>query len=279
MARTTKEIQETLQEQWMQNSVLSEMYGFIRGSRFVDFYSKTSIENLLLYIVAYCAYVIERLMDATTDEIEQRIQEQLPGTTLWYAQKMKDFRLYFTLDEWGNPIEENHTEAEIKDAAIIKHAVAIDDQTTGYLLLKVAGDNNGKRCSLKDYESYIQEYIMRIKYAGVKSKLIDEEGDIFGCNIEIWYDPLKKWNEVAANCKEAIQNYIENLPFNGEFSIMALTDNLQAVAGVKLVQVRTCYGIDANGIEMQILDKATPYAGYYQYTENRTELTMTPYEG
>ena len=287
MARTTSEILEDLQAEWMNSPSMQNLYGFAPNTPWVQVYSKVSIEGIILYIVAYCAHVLEALFESTKEEVEERFLQQLPGTTRWYAQKLKDYhhstaQVRFDLDEWGNYILDTHTPDEISQAQIIKHAVAIDDTVSGILLLKIAGESNGNRIPLTDQQTQIEQYILRIKYAGVKTRLINEVGDEFNCTVDIWYDPLLQANAVKTDCEAAMKAYLQNLPFNGEFSIMALTDSLQAVKGVKIVQVRNdlpngtgCYAVDALGNNYSIADKATPYAGYF----NPGTLTtnMIPY--
>ena len=277
MARTTDEIQRDLQQKWMDSEALQELYGFAQGAQFAGFYSKASIENMILYIVAYCAHVLETLYETTKSEIEDKIAQQVPGTCLWYAYKLKEFLYGFDLDEWGEPLTDGRTDQEIASAQVIKHAVAIDDPATGYLLLKIAGESDGRRCPLPQYETAIRNYILRIKYAGVKTRLINADGDVFNAAIDIWYDPLREPGEVEDKCRAAADRYLQNLPFNGEFSIMALTDALQEVDGAKVVQVQQdeCYAIDAGGSKSYIRDKATPYAGYY--TSGAVKFNMKEY--
>jgi hypothetical protein len=261
--RTTSEIQAELQAEWMNNATLQQLYHFEPGTQFTSFYSKASIESIILYIVAFCAHVVEAMLATAQDEMEDRMARQLPGTCRWYAQKLKDYLYDFPLDGWGEPITDGHADGEIAAAQIIKHAVAIDDQTSGYLLLKIAGESEGARCPLTDYETEIQNYILRIKYAGVKTRLIDAEGDTFDASIDIWHDPLRNRTEVHNRCESAVREYLQNLPFNGEMSIMALTDALQSVDGVEIVQVKFCSSTDTHGTTTVIEDKSTPYAGYY----------------
>lgn len=288
MARTTSEILEELQAKWMESTAVQELYGFNPGERWDSHFSKVSIEGIILYIVAYCAHVLEALFESTKNEVEERFLQQLPGTTRWYAQKLKDYhhstaQVQFDLDEWGNYILDGHTPDQIAQAKIIKHAVAIDDTISGILLLKIAGESNGNRIPFSDaQETQIKEYILRIKYAGVKTRLINEEGDTFNCVVDIWYDPLLQSNDVKNDCEAAMKTYLQNLPFNGEFSIMAITDALQAVKGVKIVQVRNdlpngigCYAVDALGNNYSIADKATPYAGYFN--PGALKINMKPY--
>ena len=283
MARTTSEILEELQAKWMESTSVQELYGFNPGERWDTHFSKVSIEGIILYIVAYCAHVLEALFESTKNEVEERFLQQLPGTTRWYAQKLKEYLYNFELDEWGNPILDGHTDDEIAQAKIIKHAVAIDDAVSGILLLKIAGEDNGNRIPLSDaQETQIKEYILRIKYAGVKTRLINEDGDTFNCVVDIWYDPLLQSNDVKNDCEAAMKTYLQKLSFNGEFSIMALTDALQDVKGVKIVQGRNdlpdgtgCYAVDALGNNYSIADKATPYAGYFN--PGTLKINMKPY--
>lgn len=274
-----------MENRWMQNAVLREMYGWELKSDntppdFADYYSKASIENILLYIVAYCAFVLEVLFDNVKAEIENEIATKVPGSLQWYVQKLKAFMLDFDFDEnTGEFITEGRTEAEINAAFVVKHAVALDDNANSVLLLKVAGENGGKLQPLKEeVADKLKAYISRIKYAGVKTKLINQEGDTLNCTVKIWYDPLQSAADVKAACMKAIERYIKSLPFNGEYSNMALIDNLQAVPGVKVADFRNATYTEntANRTTKSIDGKIRPYAGYFNI--GTITLNMTAYE-
>lgn len=276
MARTIEEIQETMQKEWMQSVALQKLYGFELGEPFNVYFSKASIETLLLYIVAYCAYTLEVLFDKVKEEIEYRIDQQVPGRTKWYARKLKEYLDNFDIDEWGNPVTEGKTEAEILSAQIIKHAVAIDEQTSGRLLLKIATeDGGGKKCPITDTDTVkrIEGYILKIKYAGVRTKLINAEGDSLDLKANVYYDAVKVKNTVENDCMAAIDKYIQNLPFNGVFTPMELTDCLQTVPGVCLIQLSEVRRRGKDGTET-IKDKCTPYAGYFYLGNIKLNMIM-----
>lgn len=274
-----------MENRWMQNAVLKEMYGWELKSdnqppAFADYFSKASIENILLYIVAYCAFVLEVLFDNVKAEIEDEISTKVPGSLQWYVKMLKGFMLDFDFDEnTGEFITEGRTEAEINAAYVVKHAVALDDNANSVLLLKVAGENGGKLQPLKeDVAEKLKAYISRIKYAGVKIKLINQEGDTFNCTVKIWYDPLQSAATVKSACIKAIESYIKNLPFNGEYSNMALIDNLQTVPGVKVADFRNATYTEntVNRTTKSIDGKIRPYAGYFNI--GKITLNMTAYE-
>ena len=278
MARTVDEIKEDMEKRWMRNAVLREMYGFESGAAFADYYSKASVENIILYIVAYCAYVLEVLFDKVKTEIEDEIAAKVPGSLQWYVERLKGFMYGFEYDintsEFvipdGTPLSDTNA------AMIVRHAVAVDDNLNSVLLLKVAGERDGRLVPLSPQQAEaLSAYISRFKYAGVKTKLINEEGDTFNCSVKIWYDPLKTADDVRQSCVKAIERYIKNLPFNGEYSNMALVDTLQTVPGAKVVEFCGAEYV-YNGQTEAIDGKVRPYAGYFNL--GTTSIELLPYE-
>lgn len=283
MARSTDEIKQQMEQQWMQNAALKDLYGWEPDNsgnppQFDEFYSKASLENIILYIVAYCAHVIEVLHDTVKAEIETEIATKVPGTLQWYVSRLQEFiympmlseddkaKVVFDDNTGEYTISDSLSDAALRKARIVRHAVAVDSNNQSLLLLKVAGeDTDGALCQLdQDQEDALKSYIARIKYAGVKTELINAAGDLFNCNVLVWYDALYTSEDVQEACVKATEAYIKGLPFNGEYSNMALIDHIQAVPGVKIAEFIQSSYTDSNGDEKPIQDgKATPYAGYY----------------
>lgn len=280
----------------MQSDALRALYGWSLDSNgkppaFDSQYSKVSIENLILYIVAYCAYAIEVLMDHVKEEIETEIASKEPGRPQWYIKKLKEFihlpslpedvRELVTFDDNTGEyiIDPTANEGDINKARIVHHAVAIDNNQQSLLILKVAGeDDEGNLSPLwADERTALENYISRIKYAGVKTVLISERGDDFNCNITIWYDPLQGDSDTRAECERAIERFIKSLPFNGEYSNMALIDSLQAVNGVKVAELTSASYINTNTGNLEPINaKVRPYSGYFNVGE--ITLEMISYE-
>ncbi len=274
--RTLKEITQDLQEAFMGHPSLKVLYGIEDGESFGDHFGKASVESLLIYIVAYCTYALEYMLDKVESEIEDLVNRLSPGRADWYARKLRE---YLNGVEWDPDTGEFILEGDLSDdelerLRIIKHAVAIDDVITGKLVLKIAGEDNGERCPLGDGEArQIDAYIQRIKYAGVRTMLINQQGDTYNCKVDIWYDPLLKPKSVENACRDAIKDYLRNLPFNGEYSNMALIDALQRVKGVEIAEMRECsYVISGESEEITIDARVRPYAGYFN--PGNIELTM-----
>ena len=228
--------------------------------------SATAIWRLMFYICAVCVNTVEKLFDSHTVDVEERIAEIIPGRAQWYANKvlgfMKDKALIADTDEYDTTGMDEETIAE---AMVVKHAVAIENQTSSILIIKVAGENDGVRCVLEaDAEIQLKAYIQEFKYAGVRIELINQIADVFNCEVDVYYNPQLLPENVKASCDAAIKNYIENLPFNGEYTNMALVDALQAVTGAKVVEFKAASSREySTNVTTDIDARKEPAAGYF----------------
>lgn len=244
--------------------------------------STTSVWRLLFYVVAVCVNTLEKMFDSHKAEVDGMIADIVPGKAEWYARKtlafMKDKTLETDTDEYDTA---GMDESEIESARVVKHAVAVESGDMSGLTIKVAGeDETGERTPLdEETETQLRAYLQEIKYAGVKIELVNREADRYMCNADVWYDPQLIGRDVQSRCEKAIKDYVENLPFNGEYTNMALTDALQAVEGVKVAELRTAQSESATtGVFHRISAREVPDAGYYKVSDNGVTINMMAYE-
>lgn len=155
--------------------------------------------------------------------------------------------------------------------SLIKYLDSIERYLTGFRRvlfrsIKVAGESGGERRPLTaEQERQLKAYISKIKDAGVRVALVNMEADTFGCTVDVYYNAMLEPGAVQTACLRAIRDYIENLPFNGEYTNMALVDRLQEVEGVKIVELRGSTAQAANeSTTTQINARLTPAAGYFR---------------
>ena len=239
MARTVTEIKESLAADFMRNEAAASAYEFTPGDNFTERFSKVSVENVLFYVVACAVWVLECLFDAHTAEVDSRIDEILPHRPKWYRDKalrfMKGKVLLPDSDEYDTS---TMSEEEIAATRVVKHAVAVESRETSILTVKVAGESDGRRAPLdEETVQQLEAYFAEIKDAGVRINVVNKEGDPFSCEVDIYYDAMLTPETVKNDCEAAIKSYIENIPFNGEYTNMALVDTLQGVDGVKVVEL------------------------------------------
>ena len=119
----------------------------------------------------------------------------------------------------------------------------------------------------------MEAYFAEIKDAGVRIDVVNKEGDPFGCEVDIYYDAMLTPETVKTDCEAAIKSYIENLPFNGEYTNMALVDALQGVEGVKVVEFVGASTTDGAAINARYV----PDAGYFRVDTDTLTLNMKVY--
>lgn len=242
--------------------------------------SSTAIWRLMFYVVAFAIFVHETLWDSYRSEVDGAIDQMIPHRPKWYRDKtlsfMKDKTLIPDTDKYDTT---GMGDDEIAAARVVKHATANETEKSSLLIIKVAGEDSstGERQPITDAEAVqLSSYLQEIKDAGVRISLINQAADEFRCELDIFYDPTKDPETVQYDCEAAIKEYVENLPFNGEFSNMALIDRLQVVDGVKIAELKQSESAPATTSTFTPIPAyIIPDAGYFHV--NQISLNMTPY--
>lgn len=280
MARTISEIKSEMAAELMRNEAAARVYGFEAGSRFGDVFGAASVESILLYVWAVCAWAVEGLMERHRAEVQDLVEEQVAHRPRWYRDRVLEFMAGKELEgDTGRYDTEGMSEGEIEAARVVRHAVATESRDASLLTIKVAGERGGERCPLtEEQERELRAYIGEIKDAGVRVALVNMEADRFGCAVDVWYNGMLEPGGVQEACVAAIREYIENLPFNGEYTNMALVDRVQGVEGVKIVELRGSTAQAADGSTVtQINARLTPAAGYFR--PGVITVNMKAYDG
>lgn len=266
MARTISDIKDSMTADFMRNSDVARAYGFETGAVFSSHFSKVSVESLLFYIVACATWVLENLFDRHKKDVEERIEAIMPHRPKWYRDKvlcfMKDKTLVTDTDRYDTS---GMSDGDMEAARVVKYAAATESPDASLLTVKVAGESGGIRQPLDSAtETQLRAYIAEIKDAGVRVNLVNQTADVFHCEVDVYFDALLLSESVETRCRETIRNYIENLPFNGEYTNMALVDELQKVDGVRIVEmVSASTEVSGESTPTDINARFTPAAGYF----------------
>jgi len=237
--------------------------------------SKVSIWRLLIFIVAFSIWVLENLFDTHLKEVKEVIQNDKAHRPSWYVTQAKRFQYGFPLmpdtDKYDNT---GFTDAQVEDSKIVKYAAATPGG--GQVYLKIATEIAGVLAPLSNaekiaFDGYAKEFIDM----GVKYIVVNHLPDILLLNIQIFRDPLvldaNGMSILNANypVQDAINEYMKELPFNGELVLAHLVDKLQLAEGVvipNLVNAES-QSIDINtGIynaAVPITVKTIPESGYF----------------
>lgn len=281
MARTISEIKLQMTAEFMHSSVIRSLYSIpdtVLDNQFDSVFSKVSIENILFYVIAYSIYILERIFDNAIAAIKSYIDAVRPHTQSWYANKIKAFQYGDSL-----PVDSDVYPTIIDDHKIISNCSVSEE--LGYLKIKVAKDQSGTLTPLSNEElEALNTYAYRVKDAGVRLSIVSLAADVVRVNAIIHYDPLVlKSDGTKINGQsgvvvvhEQIKTYLKNLPFDGLFSIMDLTDAIQNVEGISIVQVTQVRSRTATGIYQNVVSIVKPDSGYFILDEANTFITYIP---
>lgn len=267
MARNIGEIKSEIAQEFMRNEQAAGLYGFEPGAEFGDVFGAASVENIMLYVWSVCAWTVEQLVARHKKEVTAELEELIAHRPKWYRDKVLQFMEGKELETDRDTYDtEGMSESEVSAACVVKHAVATESRDASLLTIKVAGESGGERRPLTaEQERQLKAYIGEIKDAGVRVALVNMEADTFGCTVDVYYNAMLEPGAVQTACERTICDYIENLPFNGEYTNMALVDRLQEVEGVKIVELRGSTAQAANeSTTTQINARLTPAAGYFR---------------
>lgn len=267
MARTIAEIKDSMTADFMRNADVAKAYGFETGAAFSRHFSRVSVESLLFYIVACAVWTLENLFDRHKADVEARIEATIPHRPKWYRDKVLGFMKGKTLVPDTDYYDTSGMgDGDIEAARVVKYAAATENDDASILTVKVAGEQGGERRPLdRETEGQLAAYIAEIKDAGVRVNLVNMPPDTFDCEVDVYYDAVMPSAQVKARCVEAVRDYIENLPFNGEYTNMALVDRLQGIEGVRIVEVGSARAqADGEGTPTGINARIIPAAGYFK---------------
>ncbi|TAN18838.1 MAG: nucleotidyltransferase [Chitinophagaceae bacterium] len=273
MARTIQQIQQLILDNISSNVTLS---GQLTST------SQTAIWKLCSYIVAVCQWTLETLFDQHVSEVTGIIDNLKPHSLRWYANMAKAFQYGYALvadeDYYDNTLL---TSDQVTISQIVNYSAVIEQEKN--LRIKVATTINSDLAPLNATQlAAFTEYMSQVKDAGVKLVINSESPDSLLLTIRIFYNPLVLDSNGArldgtssSPVQDAINAYLQNLPFNGWFVVAYLIDALQAVDGVIVPvvdQAQATYGT----LPYQSIDvKYNPDSGYLRIINPATDLDIT----
>lgn len=278
MARSRQIIKAEMTQSFMGNANIAEMYGFALNASFENEFSLVSLENIIFEIVAFALFVHEQLFDNHKKEVDSALYNQKSGRLPWYRSMALKFQYGFELitdsDEFDNT---GATEEQIEASKIIKYSAVNESEDESRVIIKIAGETDGELLPItapqrEAFEAYFQE----VRYAGVKLTIINYLPDLLYLNLTIYRDPLVLNSEGMSilngnyPVNEAIQEYMRELPFNGEFINAHFIDKLQQVEGVLIPTINNIESafidpeIDDYGDPVSIAVKRIPESGYFK---------------
>lgn len=249
--------------------------------------SKVAIWRLLFWVIAVAIFVHEKLFDVFKSDVETRALEIVPATTRFYVIESLKFQLGDELVFDGEKfIYLDTTSVTALAKQIIEQASARDINQV--VTIKIAKDDGsgGLEKLTGTEKTAFEAYLNQIKIAGTKTIVISDDPDTLKVAYTIQFDPLvmkgvdgSLIEDGTFPVQEAIDAYIEGLPFDSTFKVMDLTDAIQAARGVVNAVadvVEAKFGtLDFSNILTVTTETYLPNAGYL-VTDPSPIVVLTP---
>lgn len=278
MARTITEIQQDIFDSISQNENLQALNST----------SNVAIYRLIVYVISSAIWVLEKLFDFHKAELQKELFEQKSGTLPWYRTMALAFQFGFDLLTDSDKFDNNGATAEqIELSKIVKYAAVSEGTVDSRVILKIAGESSQgvlTPITLLQFEAF-EAYIKEIKYAGVKTTIINYLPDRLFLNLQIIRNPLLidgSGNSILNGGKpveQAIKVFMKNLPFDGEFVVehleKYLMDNVEGVEVAHVINTQSSWidpTINDYGTPQPINVRAIPVSGYYE-VQNFNDIT------
>lgn len=240
----------------MANPNLATSYGFDQGDSFDEQFSMASFENFLFEVLAFALFVHEQLFKKHRNDIDEQLYNQKSGRLPWYRFMALQFQSGFSLlpdsDKFDNT---NATPEEIENSKIVQYAAVNETDDESRVIIKIAAEDSGELMPINETELEAFEfYVSEFKWAGVPTTVVNLPPDKLFLQIEVYRDPLVlDTNGVSISngnipVEDAIEEYMKELPFNGQFVIADFVDKLQEVEGVEIPHI---VGISSSYIEAE----------------------------
>lgn len=245
MARTVTEIKKEMTDKFMSDETLRTAYGITGDATWDSTFSSVSIENIILYIVAVCAYTLEVLFDGFKQDVEDRIAQNIVPTIRWYHTQSVNFQ-YGDALIFDESTQSFRYATEDESKKVVKYCAVRD--RGGSIQVLVSGDSDGKPSVLSsDVLTAFKSYMNSVKIAGVILDIRSLPADSIEITAQVEVDPQQiteeglRISDGSYPIVDAVNAYLANIVYGGTFNKTKCVDAIQNVPGVTdvlLQQVR-----------------------------------------
>lgn len=242
--------------------------------------------KLWAYIVAYVAWTLDAIFGLHLIDVLDRLAQLKPHTLNWYRNLALNFQYGQGLNsESGIYDNAGLNAAQIAAQKIISQSAVVENRTDGTLRIKVVKGTGNEYAQLNEAElAAFAAYIFDSKDAGVRINVSSLPPDDLKVSLDVFYDPLVLDNTgrridgtSATPVMDAVNAYLKNLKFNGEFAKTRLTDTIQQVDGVELVGLKSAQSRYGTQPFAEIDERIIPDAGYLRVIDGGFTINYRQY--
>lgn len=240
--------------------------------------------NQWVNVLSLLAMFLDQLFDLFKVDVDAVINAQSAHTLQWYVTKAKAFQYGVLLPD-GSDVYEVVPPVD-ESVLIVSSAAAVELASVNKVRVKVAkGEPGALEPLTTDELNALKTYMGRIKDAGVRVEVTTGDGDDLHLVLTVFYDPLvlnaageRLDGTSTTPVKDAINEFLTQLPFDGQFILNDMIDAIEAVEGVKIAYVQSAAANYGATPYVSIPVRYTPDAGYMVLNETffDTYVEYTP---
>jgi hypothetical protein len=272
---------------WYQQIIAKVQADPVLGDPETGLNSTSAVADYVLwaYIVASVIWVLDNLFDLHRASVDADLANLKPHTLTWYRNLALAFQYGQALipdsDQYANT---GLTPDQIAAQLIITQSAVVENPD-GSLRMKVVKLVDNDYAQLIDAEeTAFTAYIADTKDAGVRITIDSLPPDDLTTAIDIFYDALVL-NAAGVRIDgngdttviDAINGYLKNLKFNGEFAKTLMEDAIQAVDGVVLVGILSAQARYGALPFTEIDEKYIPDGGYLRVIDGGFTINYRQY--
>lgn len=248
MARSISDIKTALGTAYINQSATQVKYGLTPENvelGFDSIFSKTSVENIFFYAIAFCINVFEQILDAFRTEIQTTVDSAFVANKAWWHAQAMSYQdgddLVLNTSTFKYEYATIDATKQIVKKVAVREAVQADGVCKVKLYLATENAGTIEPLSTAQKERF-EAFAQMITPSGVLRTIITGNGDVVEFGMTVNYNPLlinsdgQLITDVGiVPVDAAISDFINSLNstnFGGKLNLTKLIDAVQSATGV-----------------------------------------------
>lgn len=227
---------------------LTEIYTLAKGyrNRYLELTefensSKMSILDAFTWVVASCIWTFDNLLDVFKVDLAKDLQNRINGTPAYFANALLKYQSGDSLVINSDGTSFSYANIDENKRVVTKVAYVEVDEPGFHdklMVLKIATGKPGAYERIGDEELIsIRAYLNQILFAGQHAIILSRNGDVLIPRVTVYYDGAVSESEVYSNIEKSLNQYIENLDFDGAVYAQKIIDSIQKAEHVTDVEI------------------------------------------
>jgi hypothetical protein len=223
--------------------------------------SARAIWRLFTFVQATAILILEQIIDVFRAETDDKISKAIPNTASWLTQKVFQFQYSATNPQIVQLIDFAPQYPVMAPELQIITRCSVISTLANKVIVKVAKQDPPVKLVPLEVAA-LQDYITTIGAVGVFYKVTSSDPDRLYVDADVYYNGQYS-SVIQDSVKAAINNYLANLPFNGQIKASDLEISIRAVNGVSDCLIKN----------LKIRDSSTTFENGTYLIQNKTTIS------